>query len=264
MVQNMVLGKLSKLFLKLMVFANAPTLKVAIILGSVLSYWNSVTRKGYLIFYTSTFDWILSSLILYNTRHVEKVLGPSKFIILQILSTTISGIAMYFAGGIPNLALWALTTVGPFYMLIPYSHMTKFGPIPFTNKWYVYAFALQMVFTHPLYIFAPAASFLVFNKFALKFKSKWLLNCDTFLNRIGFTQYKDQTFFNRPNNPYQQQPRAPRNGPPAASPSNRPVINQEAFRQLTDMGFSAEQTNQALVQTNNNVENALMILLNSE
>ena len=253
-----------------MVFENAPTLKAVLLIGSVLSYWNSVTKKGYPLFYTSTFDWILSSLVLYHTRHVEQMLGPTKFIAFQTASTIISGMGMYFIGQTPNLALWSLSTIAPFYTLIPYSHLTQFGPVPFTNKWYVYAFALQMILTHPLYILAPITSFLVYNKWTLKLKTKWLFKCDDLLNKIGFTSYKDQTFFGRAGRRFQQEPRPPRHAAPTdattsptttAQPSAGNNVNQVAIQQLTDMGFSPEQSRQALLATNNNLEEALMLLL---
>ena len=245
-----------------MVFANSPTLKIVLLLGSVLSYWNSVTKKGYSIFYTSTFDWILGSLVLYHTRHVEKLLGPTKFIIFQSTTTIISGIAMYFSGAAPNLALWSLSTIAPFYILVPYSHLTQFGPIPFTNKWYVYAFALQMIFTNPLYIFAPISSLFVYNKWTMRIKAKWMHRTDALLNAFARTGYKDQTFFGRAGRRFEQEPRPPRHPvPEQAQPASPQDVNAGMLRQLTDMGFSQVQARQALLQTNNNMEEALMILL---
>eukprot|EP00834_Sanchytrium_tribonematis_P002682 NODE_88_length_21789_cov_0.534440.p9 type:complete len:243 gc:universal NODE_88_length_21789_cov_0.534440:6912-6184(-) len=241
-----------------MIFSNSPSLKLVLIIGSVLSYWNSVTKKDMSFFYTSTFDWILGSLILYNTRHVEKFIGPAKFTILQTVNTLGSGLLIYYIGGAPNLALWSLSTIGPYYSMIPYSHLTKFGPIPFTNKWYVYAFALQMVFTNPYYIIAPLVSFITYNKLVLKLKSNLFLQLDSVLNKLAFTTYKDETFFGRSGRRFEQEPRGSRNQ------SQVPQPNNSALRQLTDMGFSTEQSTQALLQSNNNIEQALAILLASQ
>ena len=247
-----------------MVFENSPALKVVLALGSALSYWNSITKQGYSIFYQSTFDWILSSLVLYHTRHVEKLLGPAKFIILQTMSTVVSGVVVFVLNKSPNLAFWALSTMVPYYLLIPYSHMTKFGVIPFTNKWYVYAFVLQMIITNPYYAVVPVCSILFYNNYSFKLKSNWLLKSDEVLNSVFRSGFNDQTFFGRQGRRFEQAPRQPRSNRVEGEPTPEINANGSTLRQLTDMGFTEDQARQALIQTNNNIEEALMILLASQ
>eukprot|EP00126_Sphaerothecum_destruens_P002034 Sdes_comp15480_c0_seq1m4399 len=239
---------------------------------------------SYPFVYSTTSEFLLSSLLLYNFRVFERIYGSEKYfaflvssflcstlfhlLFVSLLSTSASTLvfsALFKTFGVSavlpfNLEFYSGTYcfVIPlllnYYHDIPWTERFSFVGVSFTDKFFNYLWALQLLFVSPPRSLLSSLCGL-FAGFCYRFD---FFGIKTNKPNI-FTSFSRSLF-----HLFSPSPSPPNSSPSQTFfPTSRPqtLPQQQLVNQLVDMGFSRTQAEDALQRSNNNLDMATNILL---